>query len=117
VNLAPAEPGPPVGAPVAAPAAAMSRVLVLRAVLAVLMAIVAAILAVLLYRHGVQQWPFGPVAPEKSQTYVPRYIGPWMVAAAGALLVSGLLLVSAGSDASRAAVSRRAAHLHGTATG
>jgi len=117
VTVAPAEPGPPVAAPVAAPAAALSRVLLLRGVLALVLAVAAVILAVLLYRHGVQEWPFGPVQPETTKTEVPRYIGPWIVAAAAALLAAGLLLVSAGSDAYRLVVSRRAAHLPAAATG
>jgi len=103
---------------VAAPAAAPSRVLLLRGLLGLVLAVVAAILAVLLYRHGVQQWAFGPVPPEKeTKTEVPRYIGPWMIAAAGALLVAGLLLVSAGSDGYRLVISRRAAHSPDTAIG
>ena len=127
MTTAPAEPGQPAPepgqpapgpAPVAAPAAARSRVLVLRGVIGLALAVVAAILAILLYRHGVQQWSFGPVPPEKTtMTDVPRYIGPWMVAAAGALLAAGLLLVSAGSDGFRLVVSRRATHLPGAATG
>jgi hypothetical protein len=120
VTVAPAEPGPPAStpAPVAAPAAAARfRVLLVRGMLALVLAVAALILAVLLYRHGVQQWPFGPVPPEKSMTEVPRYIGPWMVASAAALLAAGLLLISAGSDAYRLAHSRRAAHRHPAATG
>ncbi len=95
----------------------MSAVLLVRGVLALVLAVAAAILAVLLYRHGVQEWPFGPVPPETTKTEVPRYIGPWIVGSAAALLACGLLLISAGSDAYRLVVSRRAARLSGTATG
>jgi len=111
VNEAAADPGFPVPAPApaAAPAAARSRFVAIRGVLALVLGVVAAIAAVLLYRHGVQQWPFGPVPPETTQTNVPRYVGPWMVSSAAALLAAGLLLMASGSDAFRLVTAHRAA--------
>ena len=80
----------------------LATVLTIRLVVGVVGAAAAVVAAVLLFRAGRSVGEFGPFMADGELTSIDRYTGPWIVAAAGALLVAGLLLVSATADGVRA---------------
>lgn len=85
----------------------MANLLILRAVLGLLGAAVAFVGGVLMWRHSMRDSNFGPFFADPAMTPVTRYSAPWIVGAAGLMLVAGLLVVAALSDGYRAIRVRR----------
>lgn len=62
-------------------------------VLALLGALAALAAGWLLVRGGIRVDEFPPYLPDSSATPITRYSGPWITAAAGAVLIAGLLVL------------------------
>ena len=95
-RIEPMEPTPP-AVPTGAPSAGSKRWL-LRAALAVAVAVLALIGSWFLLRNGVQVDTWPSFLPDAGSTSITRYSGPWISAAAGALLLAGLLLLLGSVD-------------------
>lgn len=74
-------------------------VLLVRSLLAGLATVLLVVGAVLLFRHGVRPNDFPPYATGTTRTVIRRYSGPWIGAAAFAVLLAGLCATSCGTDA------------------
>ena len=66
-----------------------------RAIAAGVLGVLAAGGAWWLLQHGINTNTFPPFVDGAESTTITRYSGPWLTAAAGAALLSGLLLLSA----------------------
>lgn len=71
----------------------------LRGMLALLGALAALAAAwLLLVRGGIRVDDFPPLLPDSSATPITRYCGPWITAAAGVVLIAGLLALLGAAD-------------------
>lgn len=97
-GAAPAPHTPPAPDPQRAAARDVSRILGLRIALAVPVLLLALAGAVLLYRASISTDTFGPFIEGQQPSQIRLYSTPWLVGAAGCLLVAGLAVVFAVRD-------------------
>lgn len=93
-------------------AARVASVLLVRVGLALLGAVIAVAGAVFLYRASMKSSQWGPFLADAGPVTIVRYSTPWIAAAAGAVLVAGLLVTAAVTDLVRWRRVRRAARAH-----
>lgn len=74
--------------------------------------VLATVGAVLLYRHSMRSALWGPFRGTTEPVSIVRYSTPWLMAAAGALLIGGLLLTAFVADLVRRRRVRRAGRAH-----
>lgn len=88
----------------------LAPILTLRIVIGTVLALAAAGASIPLFRASISTSVWGPFIAGDPAVTIRRYSSPWVVAAAGALLLAGLLLVFVVMDLVRLRRVRRSAH-------
>jgi hypothetical protein len=88
----------------------LTPILRLRIVIGAVLALLSAAAAVPLFSASISTSVWGPFIAGDPAVTIRRYSSPWVVAAAGALLVAGLLMVFVVTDLVRVRRIRRSAH-------
>lgn len=88
----------------------LAPILVLRIVIGFLFALAAVGAAIPLFRASISTSVWGPFISGDPAVTIRRYSSPWVAAAAGALLLAGLLVVFVVTDLVRLCRVRRSAH-------